>query len=119
MAPVLSYTGYQQFYGESRSLLRYTINIVANMKWKLYLEHECFPVDTLLRRKPLVFMRNKAFINGVITILVYMLCAIPVYPADNSEKESTFDKARKYYFQRKFEMAELLLQQALKENPEN
>lgn len=119
MPLVLSYTGYQQFYGESRSLLRYTIIVVANMRWKLYLEHECFPVDILLRRKPPTVMKNKSIIKGVITILIYMLCAIPVYPADNAEKESTFEKAQKYYFQRKFEMAELLLQQALKENPEN
>lgn len=64
-------------------------------------------------------MMNKRILKGVIAILIYMLCAIPAYSASDSDKESTFEKAQRYYFQRKFEIAELLLQQALKENPEN
>ena len=35
------------------------------------------------------------------------------------EEESTFKKAEKYFFQKKFEMAEILFQQVLKSDPEN
>jgi tetratricopeptide (TPR) repeat protein len=35
------------------------------------------------------------------------------------EEDDTFKKAVKYFFQRKFEMAELLLQESIKKNPEN
>ncbi|MCX7678364.1 MAG: tetratricopeptide repeat protein [Spirochaetes bacterium] len=36
-----------------------------------------------------------------------------------AESDETFKKAVKYFFQRKFEMAELLLRESLKKNPEN
>ncbi len=64
-------------------------------------------------------MKKKSLINGLSAILIYTLCAVPVFAAGDSDKESTFEKAQRYYFQRKFEIAELLLQQTLKENPEN
>src|SRR6056297_664143 len=64
-------------------------------------------------------MMGKRILKGVIAILIYMLCALPAYSASGSDKESTFEKAQRYYFQRKIEIAELLLQQTLKENPEN
>jgi tetratricopeptide (TPR) repeat protein len=35
------------------------------------------------------------------------------------KKDTTFKKAVRYFYQRKFEMAELLLQEELKKNPEN
>lgn len=34
-------------------------------------------------------------------------------------KDDTFDRAVKYFYEKKFEMAELLLQETLKQNPEN
>ncbi|MBN1500888.1 MAG: tetratricopeptide repeat protein [Spirochaetes bacterium] len=39
--------------------------------------------------------------------------------AATAKQSETFKKAVKYFFQKKFDMAELLLQQELKENPEN
>ncbi len=35
------------------------------------------------------------------------------------KKENVFDRAVKYYFQKKFAMAEILLQETIKKNPEN
>lgn len=38
---------------------------------------------------------------------------------DSSKQSETFKKATKYFFQRKYDMAELLLQEELRSNPEN
>ncbi len=65
--------------------------------------------------------RNSMKIRHFATIL---LCAIFITVGGLSarggeEADETYKKAVKYFFQRKFEMAELLLQEALKKNPEN
>ena len=63
--------------------------------------------------------------NGVVLILFTALIftvnpASVIYPQQNDDPAAvTFKKAQKYFFQRKFEMAELLLQESLKKNPEN
>lgn len=63
--------------------------------------------------------------RGIITSLVLFVFFLPFMtihgtPVPGSgEEDDTFKKAVKYFFQRKFEMAELLLQESLKKNPEN
>jgi tetratricopeptide (TPR) repeat protein len=42
-----------------------------------------------------------------------------VYSAEKDEKDTLYRKATRYFFQKKFEMAELLLQEVIKKNPEN
>jgi tetratricopeptide (TPR) repeat protein len=55
------------------------------------------------------------------TLIVLLALLIPCSPAAPQKKgdDDTFKKAEKYFFQKKFEMAELLLQEELKKNPEN
>lgn len=50
-----------------------------------------------------------------LTLLVSFLFA----PALAAKESDVFKKAVKYYFQRKYEMAEILLQESIKKNPEN
>ncbi len=60
-------------------------------------------------------------------LISLLVLAVPYMPVNilmsqQQKKETTedsFHKARKYFFERKFEMAELLLQESLKQNPEN
>ena len=57
-----------------------------------------------------------------ITLIVFFVPFITIsgVPTPGSgEEDDTFRKAVKYFFQRKFEMAELLLQESIKKNPEN
>ncbi len=52
-------------------------------------------------------------------IMILLLC-VSLYPqAGGKTEEDLFKKAEGYFFQKKFEMAELLLQEELKKNPEN
>lgn len=51
-------------------------------------------------------------------IIALLLAVLPLYAAEK-EPETRFKKATRYFFQKKFEMAELLLREELKENPEN
>lgn len=51
-------------------------------------------------------------------IILFILTTIEVFPQANNQ-EDTFQKATTYFFQKKFEMAELLLQEVIKKNPEN
>jgi tetratricopeptide (TPR) repeat protein len=41
------------------------------------------------------------------------------FPQSGSDAEQTYKKAVKYFFDRKFEMAQILLQESIKKNPEN
>ncbi|TAL39070.1 MAG: tetratricopeptide repeat protein [Spirochaetes bacterium] len=63
-------------------------------------------------------MKMSLIISGLI-----MLCAAGGYAAAEDVKkpaeETLFKKAVAYYYQQKFEMAELMLQEELKTNPEN
>jgi tetratricopeptide (TPR) repeat protein len=51
-------------------------------------------------------------------IPILLLMALPLAAADE-EKDDRFKKATKYFFQKKFEMAELYLKEEIRENPEN
>lgn len=42
-----------------------------------------------------------------------------VYSIDQNSKDPNFEKAVKYFYQKKFEMAELMLQEVIKKDPEN
>jgi len=58
-------------------------------------------------------------------VIAAFLCIIPLLAihvtptAGSNGDDQTFKKASRYYFQRKFEMAELLLRESLKKDPEN
>lgn len=61
-----------------------------------------------------------------VLLILYILLIIIANPAtiiysqqNDDPATATFKKAQKYFFQRKYEMAELLLQESLKKNPEN
>src|SRR5512145_1867716 len=53
----------------------------------------------------------------IIQILFILVSAIAAYT--QSPQDDTFQKATTYFFQKKFEMAELLLQEVIKKDPEN
>ncbi len=55
------------------------------------------------------------FYKFIILLLVIFIQAA-LY---GQKKENLFDRATKYYFQKKFAMAEILLQETIKKNPEN
>jgi len=55
---------------------------------------------------------------GMFKIIVLLLL-IPALLIGQKKEETKFQKASKYFFQKKFEMAELLLREELKDNPEN
>ncbi|HOK01919.1 MAG TPA: tetratricopeptide repeat protein [Spirochaetota bacterium] len=57
------------------------------------------------------------YIKFFASISLSIMLALPL-PAISKEDEQ-FLKAQKYFFQKKFEMAELLLQEVIKSNPEN
>ena len=71
------------------------------------------------RRAPILYMM-RAFLTSLCTA-AFFLCAVPLSAQNGSDqaKEDGFKKASKYFFQRKYDMAELLLQEELKRNPEN
>jgi len=56
-------------------------------------------------------------------MLVCLCALIParvLFPQQaDAQKDDPFKKAQRYFYERKFEMAELLLQESLKHNPEN
>ncbi len=53
-----------------------------------------------------------------ITLIVFTLLCIPSF-SQNRKSEDTFKKATAYFFQKKFEMAEHLLKEVIRDNPEN
>jgi tetratricopeptide (TPR) repeat protein len=58
----------------------------------------------------------------IITALAVSVCFLfegSAYAAEKKEKDELYKKATRYFFQKKFEMAELLLQEVIKKNPEN
>lgn len=63
--------------------------------------------------------KNIFFKTFLFLILIFSCAVISATPVSIEKESETFKKAVKYYFQKKFEMAELLLQQELKSNPEN
>ncbi len=61
-----------------------------------------------------------------ITLFAMVLCLCALMPLrvlfpqqQDARKDDSFKKAQRYFYERKFEMAELLLQETLKQNPEN
>lgn len=58
-------------------------------------------------------------LNDIFKILtiIFILFQIPAYAG--TEKNTKFHKAQKYFFQKKFEMAEIMFQEVLKNDPEN
>jgi tetratricopeptide (TPR) repeat protein len=58
------------------------------------------------------------FIAGFIIIIASLTFSLAQITAGSKESD-TFKKARSYYFGGKYEMAELLLQEELRQNPEN
>jgi tetratricopeptide (TPR) repeat protein len=53
-------------------------------------------------------------------VLSALIFTVPSYSQTDAKKPSeTFKKAESYFFQKKFEMAEVLLQEELRSNPEN
>ncbi|HOP63121.1 MAG TPA: tetratricopeptide repeat protein [Spirochaetota bacterium] len=59
-------------------------------------------------------MKKKDILTFLVS-LIFLLTAVSGY----SREDETFLKAQKYFFQKKFEMAELLLQEVIKKDPEN
>lgn len=51
--------------------------------------------------------------------LILILSTAAAAAAQTQQNEDTFQKATTYFFQKKFEMAELLLQEVIKKDPEN
>ena len=56
--------------------------------------------------------------NYVLFIFLYIFMTVEILP-QAEKQEDTFQKATAYFFQKKFEMAELLLQEVIKNDPEN
>jgi len=53
------------------------------------------------------------------TIPLILILSFSAAPALAKEESEAFKKAVKYFFQRKYEMAEILFQESIKRNPEN
>ena len=65
-------------------------------------------------------MLNKKIIYFPVFLIMILLPCVNLYPqTGNKTEEDIFKKAEGYFFQNKLEMAELLLQEELKKNPEN
>lgn len=58
-------------------------------------------------------------IIALLTILSLFFTSLDTTAQSKPEKSSNFKRAIKYFYQKKFQMAELLLQEELKKNPEN
>jgi len=59
---------------------------------------------------------------GQIVLIALILCTAPSHTAFSQvevKKDDTYKKAVKYFYQKKFEMAEVLFQESLKKDPEN
>ncbi len=52
-------------------------------------------------------------------LLISVTVALPLSFAANKDEDTPFKKGVKYFYQQKFEIAELLFQEELKNNPEN
>ncbi len=70
-----------------------------------------------LKREIDHFMNIRHFSAIFLCIALLVTDGLPAL--GEQEGDETYKKAVKYFFQRKFEMAELLLQESLKKNPEN
>jgi len=57
--------------------------------------------------------------NIFILIFCFIFTAAGAVYSKKEKKDETFDKAVKYFYQKKLEMAEILFQEELKKNPEN
>ncbi|MBN1534639.1 MAG: tetratricopeptide repeat protein [Spirochaetes bacterium] len=55
----------------------------------------------------------------IITACVLLAFSLSAFPQSGGDPDPTFKKAMKYFFERKFEMAQILLQESIKKNPEN
>jgi tetratricopeptide (TPR) repeat protein len=55
----------------------------------------------------------------LLTLIATLMIPAAASLGQKTEASETFKKAEKYFYQKKFEMAELLLQEELKANPEN
>jgi tetratricopeptide (TPR) repeat protein len=56
---------------------------------------------------------------AVVAVSICFLLGGNIYATGKKEKDKLYKKATRYFFQKKFEMAELLLQEVIKRNPEN
>jgi len=59
--------------------------------------------------------------NILINVLVLILICVPsvLFSQKKDGKDRGFKKATRYFYQKKFEMAEIMLQEVIKKNPEN
>lgn len=60
--------------------------------------------------------------KSIIPVLAFLILAqglMAAPPAKDTKEDDLFKKAVKYFYQQKFEMAEVMLQEELKNNPEN
>ena len=64
-------------------------------------------------------MTNIKKFNIFIIAFCLLFSAASTAFSKNEKKDETFDKAVKYFYQKKLEMAEILFQEDLKKNPEN
>lgn len=60
-------------------------------------------------------MKKNIFISLFIICIFFSHAVLP----QSEKKDDTFQKATTYFFQKKFEMAELMLQEVIKKDPEN
>ncbi len=65
-------------------------------------------------------MLKKIIIYSFTIFYAFAFLNVDLYSSENKKKkDDTFKKAVRYFYQKKIEMAELLLQEELKKNPEN
>ncbi|MFH0974355.1 MAG: tetratricopeptide repeat protein [Spirochaetota bacterium] len=62
-------------------------------------------------------MNRKRYIIYFLIFLIFLPAT--AFTAKKEKEEDTFKKAVKYFYQKKLEMAEILLQEEIKKNPEN
>jgi len=60
----------------------------------------------------------KKYFKASVTLIIITFFAVSSF-SQNSKDEDTFKKASTYFFQKKFEMAEHLLKEVIRDNPEN
>jgi tetratricopeptide (TPR) repeat protein len=69
------------------------------------------------------YKKNKKVFTPLNSLLIVMLTAVITFPAGGitAEDENTvlFRKAVSYFFQKKFDMAEMMLQEVIRKDPEN
>ncbi len=54
-----------------------------------------------------------------LVIILLAVSTLPLHSQDTGSNDTTFKKAERYFFQKKYAMAEVLLQEEIKKHPEN